>query len=214
MSVIDRLRLVLTATGALGSQVDAATAELVAAYNEPARSYHNLEHIDALLRLADFDEGCFTDRPSVQLAILYHDAVYDPRRSDNEVQSAVMATDRLQGLGVPADVVRRVAHLIDMTRHGAVEPNASDTDLARFLDFDLSILGAEPGAYDAYASAIRSEYRHVVDADYRKGRASVLSMFLELPAIFRSADLTRRWEVKARRNLTRELEQLAACPPS
>ena len=213
MTTHDLLRGVLDETGAPAPAIEAAVARLVAAYAEPHRHYHNLAHIAALLRLLKSDGQSLREPWQVQLAVLYHDAVYDPRASNNEACSAALASEQLEGLGVAAGVIGRVVFLIDMTRHGATHPEAGDTDLIRFLDFDLSVLGAAPAVYDAYANAIRREYAHVADADYRRGRSRILSMFLGQPAIFRSPDLRARWEESARGNLMMELARLDAGTP-
>ena len=72
--------------------VDDGTSFLVRAfqvleekYAEPHRHYHNLNHIGFLLR--KFDE---TGEKSeeIEMAIWYHDAIYDPKAGDNEAQSA------------------------------------------------------------------------------------------------------------------------------
>lgn len=208
MSADSLLSDVLHEAGAASDMVGAACQVLVAAYSEPIRHYHNLAHIEAMLRHVEADRGRFVNPGSVKLAILYHDAVYDPSRSDNEAQSARLASEWLGRLGLPPDVIGCVGHLIDMTRHGAAEPDASDSDLARFLDFDLSILGSEPADYDCYAKAIRREYAHVPWGPYMEGRGRVLRMFIAQPTIYRSPDLRMRWEQPARRNLAHELARL------
>jgi predicted metal-dependent HD superfamily phosphohydrolase len=63
-------------------------AGLLAAYGEPARHYHNRAHIAALLLLAQQHADEMEDAEAAELAILFHDAVYDPTRSDNEQESA------------------------------------------------------------------------------------------------------------------------------
>lgn len=62
--------------------------------------------------------------------------------------------------------------------------------------------------YDGYAAAIRAEYAHVPEADFRTGRARVLDGLLALPALFRLPPLAARWEAPARANLRRELASL------
>jgi predicted metal-dependent HD superfamily phosphohydrolase len=65
--------------------------ELSAAYGNPSRAYHNLEHIaDCLLR---FDEHAHLaiDPVAVEFAIWFHDIVHDARAADNEERSAVAA---------------------------------------------------------------------------------------------------------------------------
>lgn len=81
-----------------------------------------------------------------------------------------------------------------------------------FLNLDLSILAAEREAYDAYAAAIRREYAHVPDAEYRAGRMAVLGRFLERETLFYGGEEIGGGEEKescARANVQRELTTLA-----
>ena len=72
-------------------------AALVAAWSEPHRRYHDLAHLAAVLGLVG-ELGGTTDPDAVRLAAWYHDAVYDPERSDNEEISAQRARAGLRGL--------------------------------------------------------------------------------------------------------------------
>src|SRR5262249_44984090 len=81
--------------------------ELVRAYSAPDRHYHNLPHIEAMLDLMRAQERALSDPRSVEAAIWFHDAVYDPRRHDNEEKSAALAAERLAGVLSPEEAVRR-----------------------------------------------------------------------------------------------------------
>jgi predicted metal-dependent HD superfamily phosphohydrolase len=210
MDLQQRIETVLGGYGADAAIVETAACELIAAYSEAGRHYHGLAHIEALLRLADAYRDRLADPESVELAILYHDAVYDPTQSDNEVRSAVLAREQLTHLGAPQLLVDRVAVLIDLTRHSATEPPPNDNDAYCFLDWDLSVLGTAPQIYDAYAAAIRREYAHVPDSAYRTGRGKVLSGFLAQPGIYQTAEFKHLWEAPARANIQRELATLTS----
>ncbi len=196
--------------------VDAAAADtelaaLVSAYTDPARHYHDIRHIAALLALSQRHRAALADPAAIDLAILYHDAVYDPSRHHNEAASAALARERLMALGAPARLVDNVASWIEATDHAANaarRPPGADRDLDHLLDFDLSILAAAPADYDAYAAAIRREYGHYSDASYREGRAAVLRRLLSLPALYRVPELASAWTSRARSNLARELAAL------
>ena len=86
---------------------------------------------------------------------------------------------------------------------------ANDRLGAILISIDLSILGAEGARYDAYAAAIRQEYSHVGDRDYRAGRAKVLSQFAARSVIFPDAVFAARYDRQARENLARELASLS-----
>lgn len=185
-------------------------AAIAAAYGEPQRHYHTLDHIRALLGLRAVNAALFGDPHIADLAILLHDIVYDPARSDNEAASAVWARGRLRTLGFPSDQIDTVARYIELSRHDAIAIAGIDpvSDLALFLDLDLSILAAEPAAYRDYTRAIRCEYAVYPDLIYRPGRARVLRRFIERPAIYASQHFGTRWETAARRNIEAELREL------
>ncbi|MCB1151504.1 hypothetical protein KDK88_08125, partial [bacterium] len=135
---------------------------------EPQRHYHTWAHVRALLDWLDRVRGDLADAAAVELAVLYHDAVYDPRAMDNEARSADLLLADLAGHVEPARLARARAMILATADHEPVETDdaglANDglaNDAAHFLDMDLSILGAEPAAFDAYEAAIRREYAFV-----------------------------------------------------
>lgn len=207
-----RWRVVMLDCAAPAEPAAAALSELLAAYGAPGRHYHSLAHIAALLRLLDQQSQHFADRTAVELAIFYHDAVYDVARKDNEAASARLAQTRLPALAVSPERTQRVARLIEATAHGAVVPDPNDADMLRFLDLDLSILGAPRDAYARYAAAIRAEYAIYADPVYRAGRASVLRAFLANPRLYCCPDLHATWDNPARDNLRWEIAALEAGP--
>lgn len=185
------------------------TPELRAAYGQPWRRYHTLAHIeDCLARLAAVPDLTARDRRILEWAIWWHDAVYDPTRGDNEALSAEMAARDLPALGADAPAVAEVVRLILLTKGHRVAPG--DRLGALMVSIDLSILGADPETYQAYAAAIRAEYAHVPEAAYRAGRAQVLEHFAAAPTLFPDPDFAARLDDPARRNLATEIDRLKA----
>src|SRR4051812_42451988 len=88
---------------------------LVAAHSEPHRHYHTLEHLNEMFKVAGKLADAANDPMAIQLAIWFHDAVYDPRGKDNEERSAALAVDLLRPLGVTDETVARVAAMIRAT---------------------------------------------------------------------------------------------------
>ncbi|WP_027522399.1 phosphohydrolase [Bradyrhizobium sp. Ec3.3] len=177
--------------------------ELAAAYAAPGRHYHNLAHIeDCLAALAQVEGLSVREREVLSEAIWWHDVVYDPTRSDNEELSAQLAERH-----VGADISYEVGRLIRLTKTHEVK--ADDRLGAILISIDLSILGAEPARYDAYAADIRQEFIHVSDADYRAGRARVLRQFAVRPVIYPDAGFAAIYDRRARDNLARELASLS-----
>lgn len=167
----------------------------IAELRAPHRHYHTLDHIAAMIRLYAGPSR------EIHAAIWLHDIVYDARAGDNEEASADVATRDLSGSGVDVGEVRRI--ILDTKRHGG-----GDATLDLFCDLDLSVLGAQPGVYAAYAEAIRREYAHVPEADWRAGRARVLRGF-DTRRIYRTTRFAYR-EDAAHENLRREIARLQA----
>src|SRR5947207_3018322 len=87
------------------------------AYGSPDRHYHNFEHLDEMFRIVGRVAAITDDLRAVQLAIWFHDAVYDSRAKDNEARSAELAITLLGPIGVPQSELQRVTRLILGTAH-------------------------------------------------------------------------------------------------
>jgi predicted metal-dependent HD superfamily phosphohydrolase len=176
---------------------------LEAAYADPARSYHDRQHLGEVL--AHVDELLPADDPArvpVLLAAWFHDAVY-VGRGDDEERSAQLA---LSSLG-DTDLGREVARLVRLT---AAHRPADDDHAGQVLcDADLGILAATPDRYASYARGVRKEYAHVPDAAFAAGRAAVLRDLLAKPTMFHTDRARERWEATARANVEAELARLA-----
>ncbi|MCP4417941.1 MAG: hypothetical protein GY805_15070 [Chloroflexi bacterium] len=189
---------------------------LVAAYEADGRFYHNLTHIEHALNIADQLQEVAADFTAVQLAIWFHDVVYDPRQSDNEAQSVAYVQRVLHPLNVPEKMLTTVSNLILATKNhetatsaGSVQAvNSTNSNYFVMLDADLAILGASPERYAQYAHAIRQEYSFVPDAAYQAGRTAVLHRFLERSPFY-FTDWMRDWgETAVVQNLSQELKFL------
>ena len=99
---------------------EAEFQRLAAAYQAPTRHYHTLHHLANLLfRL---DTVALQDRAVVELAVWFHDAVYNALKPDNEARSAAEALAFLQGSALEPARQQRVAFLIE---RGRGRPTAS-----------------------------------------------------------------------------------------
>lgn len=147
------------------------------AYSEPQRYYHTTEHIRAMCSLLESVPAVLVqDRPTVLMAIFFHDIVYDPKASggDNELQSILAWEEFTRDLGISTQFKENVSSLIRATIKHAIPDPPAPSDLSLFLDLDLEVLGREQGAYAAYASNIRQEYVHYPLEAYCQGRTKVL----------------------------------------
>jgi predicted metal-dependent HD superfamily phosphohydrolase len=186
---------------------------LVTAYSSSDRHYHNLEHLDEMFRVAARLGTLTDDAGPLQLAIWFHDAVYDSRADDNEARSAELAVTLLGPIGLPASVLERVTRLIRATAHtSGVQQPPGDRDTLILLDADMSVFGTPEDRYRRYAADIRREYAWVAEVEYRKGRSRVLEQFLARPRIYWH-DLTfQELDGPARANIRAELAELTGGP--
>ncbi len=215
--VRDDERIVRTAWRSVAGGRAAHVAESVLArHREPHRRYHGIAHVAWVLRTVDEllpTVAAAADAAiAIRAAALFHDAVYDPHRGDNEEASAQLARRVLtEDLGWDTSATAEVARLIRSTAGHTLAPDAATTDpsAAVLLDADLGVLGASPQAYQAYVDGVRGEYAHV-DADaWRVGRGAVLQSFLDRAWIYATPAMRTTCEVRARANLTAELATLA-----
>lgn len=181
---------------------------LVEAYQAPERHYHTLEHLAEMFKVAGRLADLVSDGPSVQLAIWYHDVVYDVQRRDNESRSAERAGEELSRLRIPPATIAQVEQLILATTH-AVPVAPLDANTSVLLDADLAILGSAEARYRRYAEDIRREHARLSDAEYRVGRRKFLEGLLARPQIYYTQRLREVGEAAARLNLQREYESLS-----
>ena len=180
--------------------------ELLRAYADPARGYHDSRHLSEVLsRLGELAEhGTPYDRTPVLLAAWFHDAVYDGER-DAEERSATWAEDALPALTDPATVAE-TARLVRLTE--THRPADDDANGCALSDADLGILAAPADRYAEYVSAVRAEYGHLPNEVFAKGRRVVLTDLLGKPRLFHTAYGREAWEEAARANVQDELARL------
>jgi predicted metal-dependent HD superfamily phosphohydrolase len=190
---------------------DPLRAELLAAYDEPGRRYHDRHHLSGVLRRLDqlAALGARFDALPTRLAAWFHDAVYDGER-DAEERSAAWAEVALPAHVEPA-VVAEVARLVRLTESHDPEPD--DDNGAALSDADLGVLALPEPAYAAYAAGVRAEYGHLPDDVFAEGRTEVLSGLLARPVLFRTEAGRRLWDEAARANMAAELERLRSLSP-
>ena len=205
--LVERFRSAAREAGATvpDDDLDAAAGYLLGRWAEPQRQYHTVTHLTAVLDVVDRFAELAPHPERVRLAAWMHDAVYDPRAlgDANERDSAEFAEGLLSTLGVPAQTSAEVARLVGLTAGHAT--GADDPDGELLCDADLAVLAGDDEEYARYTAAVRREYAHVPDEDFRAGRQQVLKALLELPSIYRLAPLREQWEERARANLEREL---------
>ena len=186
-------------------------ADLRRRYAEPHRRYHGQSHVDGLLRGLAAEASVIADPAAVELAIWYHDAIYNPAASDNEDRSADLLGSDMAGLA-DAAVLRSADIMICATADHVVPSGLSEPlrdDVATFLDLDTAILGAGSAEYAAYEAGIAAEYVPVHGlAAFRLGRAAFLRGMLARERLFHTDRFERALGAASRLNMRRALEAL------
>ena len=184
-------------------------AELMTAWSEPQRHYHDQRHLRECLTL--WARWCeYSLRAGeVAIALWFHDAIYDPQGSNNELNSAAWAARSLVRAGADSDTAQRVHDLVMATQHDAPAALGSSPDAQLLVDIDLSILGSPPDRFERYDQDVRKEYAWVPGFRYQEARAQVLRRFLARPRLYRGEHAISLLEAQARINLAAALSRLA-----
>lgn len=191
---------------------EADRADLRGRWSESHRAYHTLQHLDECLALFAEHGAPARDADAVEAALWLHDAVYDPRRDDNEARSAALARALLSAHDVADARIAHVEAMIRATTHAAM---SADADTRLVCDIDLAILGAAPPRFAEYEAQIRQEYAWVPMPVYRATRAGVLDRLLARATLYQTPDFRERFEAAARENLQRSIAVLRQVgPPS
>lgn len=133
--------------------------EILNKYDEPHRYYHNWNHIEDLLTQAR-DKNILSD--NLFLAIVFHDIIYDPLSSSNEVDSA----DYMSGFIKNNEVYEAI---IDTKLH------ESKSELSKQLcELDLNILRADLSKFMEFEHNIFKEYQFVDYKTYIAARVGIL----------------------------------------
>lgn len=179
--------------------------ELMSRYRDPHRSYHNERHLDECLSCFA-DVGAEARRPAeIEMAIWFHDAIYDSRRQDNEDLSADWAQRETVRFGVSRESAERIHSLILATKHQCA-PVTQDSKI--LVDVDLAILGADFSRFDQYEKQVREEYSWVPGFLFRRKRRQLLEELLGRQTIYSTPLFRERYEQRARDNLRRSLDRL------
>ncbi len=172
--------------------------EIEIAHSAENRYYHTLKHLEQL----------YVELPKLdvvtEFSIFYHDLVYDASKDNNEKESAKLCEERLNVLGVPQKLIKKIIQLINETK--THEPSSQTNAL--FLDADLAILGSSKKVYQTYIEYIHKEYAIYDDITYKKGRKKVLKNFLKKSKIYQSSYFYDKYEKQAQQNILIEYNSL------
>lgn len=185
-----------------------ARNEVLRLMSAPERHYHGLGHIGLLWsRHRNFSRSSAFAEPEpsrlIACAVAFHDAVYDPMRSDNETRSAALWRQSAPADLSPAQVAWVSATIEATADHLACTEAGTEAARLRLwmLDLDLTPLGERPTVFARNSKALRREFAGLEEAEWQRRRVGFLGILQAAPQIYRSAPLAAAFEQQARQNI-------------
>ena len=194
----------------IGVGAGAVFDALDAAYREPHRRYHTVAHVEHCLHCFDLAADRMDEPDAVEMALWFHDAVYDVPTQGNELRSAELFAARAGGRG--SERFRSTVHrLIMVTEHR--EPPAT-LDESFIVDIDLSSFGLPWDEFLRDSLAVRAEFAMVPDAEFYPRHRKFTESLLARPHFCFTEFFRERHEARARENVERILAGFAARDPA
>ncbi len=185
---------------------DLAWLDLYNHYRERQRHYHTIDHIGFCLGKLDRVKDDLDDAKAVEMAIWFHDAIYNPYAHDNEQRSREyfeeLCSDCLE-----ADFVRLVGILIMTTEH---QHSAEDIDQKYICDIDLASFAKPWDRFLMDCEDLRCEQSNTPDAVFYHSKLKFLSSLLDRNRIFLTEPFYQSCEIRARDNIRRFVDIIQA----
>jgi len=188
----------------VGTGAAPAFALLERGYAEAHRRYHTAAHIKHCLRQFDLAAAGMDEPDWVELAIWFHDVIYQPGASDNERRSADLFLE-LSGDRAEPELRAAVDDLIMVTVH-PFPPRTGDQRYV--VDIDLSSFGLPWKEFLRDSVAVREEFPHLSDAEFYPGQSKFLESLIARPHFCYTEFFRARHEQRARDNIAGYLEAL------
>jgi predicted metal-dependent HD superfamily phosphohydrolase len=179
--------------------------QLMDSYSEPQRYYHTLDHIEHCLSLFDNISSKLKSPHALELAIWFHDVIYQPGAANNEQLSAdqFMRTTKNRF----DDSLRNTVYQhIMATLHLHSEMNHADTQY--MVDIDLSSFGLPWPEFIHDSENLRREMAHLSNEDYCRKQSAFQQALMDRPRFFRSDYFYQNYESQARQNLSDYYESI------
>lgn len=183
--------------------------------------YHDFNHVQQLFKfyretfLEDFCSHDESGHVAISYAIMFHDCVYNTKRTDNEQKSATMLLDymRLSHNAVywnNIESVMEAYELILLTKtHKMSDYKGEYEYLAKMMiDCDLSPLACSSEQFKINRKNIRKEYSHVPEISFIAGTKAFYEGMINRDRIFQTKVAYSKCEEQARKNIEQGLRDI------
>lgn len=181
---------------------DSVFLELIDYYSESHRHYHTVEHVQKCLNQLDLAIHEIKDRDAVEMAIWFHDVIYEIDGKENELQSAAYFLEQSDQIMTP-EFRQRVHDMILTTVH---DKNIPKGDACYVVDVDLSSLGMPWECFRKDSDDVRKEKGKLSDEEFLASQRPFLQALLDRPSIFFTEFYGKLYESTARTNIQRQLD--------
>lgn len=183
---------------------------LVHYYNQPGRYYHTLDHIRYCLAKLHEVKDLAPNPDIVELAIWFHDAIYELWADDNEERSANLAIFFITKLmGLNTMFAMKVGCLIKNSAYFKNPPKIHITrDAEFFLDIDLSGLGDTEDVFYRNNINVKREFDWLDPAELRIKQIVMFDFFLKRRPLYLTEYFRGKYEAQARANIGRAIKEL------
>lgn len=174
------------------------------------RRYHNFAHaLDVAHRVMQLK---WENQRAALWAALFHDAVYEPFRKDNEARSQIVMASHLRTHEDAATLHRASRMVLATAFHFQVDRHDLTDDEAKFMDCDIAGLGSSYDDFVWQDAAITDEFNLInptMAHDVKEGRRAFLERVLSRETVFNTPEMRIHFEHKARYNIRRLLLEQA-----
>ncbi len=171
---------------------------LIDAYNEKQRVYHTQQHIEDCLTLFDEIKSYLQNADSVELAIWFHDVIYQINSRDNEELSADLFMNISEG-ALQAATRHQVYQHIIATLHNGSEMLEHDTRY--MVDIDLSSFGLPWDRFIQNSREVRQEMSHIPDEEFYPRQCAFQQSLLKHGRFYQTDYFFKNYEQSALNNI-------------